>query len=83
MVKRTTKKLKKYKKRIQKLKFQNNECIEYGNNADSSKDEDGSYDISDIESDEGLDVEGDLFFDALNDEPLNESDDDSSIERAR
>ena len=81
MVKRTTKKLKKYKKRIRKLQFQNNECIEYGNNADSSKD--GACDISDIESDEGLDVEGDLFFDALNDEPLNESDDDSSIERAR
>jgi hypothetical protein len=81
-LKKTTKKLKKsYRKKMQKGADddrKNSKCTEDGNDVDSN---DGGCDNVDV--DEGLDVEGDLFFDALNDEPLNESDDESSIGRAR
>jgi hypothetical protein len=92
VLKKTTKKLKKsYKKRMQKDMNiiddrQDNESTEFLGQADVVVDEDRPNEVTDIETDsvgEGLDVEGDLFFDALNDEPLNESDDESSIGRAR
>ena len=86
VLKKTTKKLKKsYKKRMQKITCddrQDNECVEVGGFVDENR----ANDVADEEYDsvdEGLDIEGDLFFDALNDEPLNESDDESSIGRAR
>ena len=81
VLKNTKKKLKKsYTKRMQKSRCnvrQDNDCIENHTYKDGAT-EDRTYD-----ADEGFDVEGDLFFDALNDEPLNESDDESSIERSR
>jgi hypothetical protein len=92
VLKKTTKKLKKsYKKRMQKDMNiiddrQDIESTEFLGQADVVVDEDRPNEVTDIETDsvgEGLDVEGDLFFDALNDEPLNESDDESSIGRAR
>ena len=86
VLKKTTKKLKKsYKKRMQKITCdyrQDNECVDVGGFVDENR----ANDVADEECDsvdEGLDIEGDLFFDALNDEPLNESDDESSIGRAR
>eukprot|EP00804_Cyclotella_cryptica_P019976 CCRYP_007888-RA/>CCRYP_007888-RA protein AED:0.10 eAED:0.10 QI:1726/0.75/0.77/1/0.87/0.77/9/2621/956 len=61
-------------------------CIEPKSYGRNNANEDGTCEIIDLEStglDEGMDIEGDLFFDALNDDPLNESDDESSIERSR
>ena len=92
------KKLKKsYKKRMHATKHstasemssyddrQDRECTENQNSVDNDGYENRSCDATDLESsfDEGMDIEGDLFFDALNDDPLNESDDESSIGRAR
>lgn len=89
MLKKTSKKLKKsYRKRMQKGSYddrQDKDCTEY-ESFPYVDDDDRTNEATDKEAesaDEGLDIEGDLFFDALNDEPLNESDDESSIGRAR
>jgi hypothetical protein len=77
-----TKKLKKsYRKRMEKGAHGNRQDHQSTEDANGANKNDHRYDNADV--DEGLDVEGDLFFDALNDEPLNESDDESSIGRAR
>lgn len=88
MLKKTSKKLKKsYRKRIQRSicdNHQDKECTECENHHGISNDRTNEATDSEADTiDEGLDVEGDLFFDALNDVPLNESDDESSVERAR
>jgi hypothetical protein len=66
--------------------YQESDHVEPNNHDDYYVDEDRICEVSDLEStsvDDGMDIEGDLFFDALNNDPLNESDDESSIQRSR
>lgn len=88
----SAKKLKKsYKKRIKEQK-KSSAFTSFDDRQDHDYERDDNFSKTKLPSDDddneigsanedGLDVEGDLFFDPINDDPINESDDESSVGR--